>query len=177
MAFAGEGEYLPGEWCMFCKAAEKCRARAEANLKLAKEEFGLPPVLSDEEVEVLLPKLEEMIKWANDLLAYALDSAVNHGKQWAGYKLVEGRSNRRYADEDAVAKAAEDAGFKDIYRKTLINLGDMERLMGKKRFQEVLGKLVVKPPGKPNLVPVGDKRPAIIVNDVKSDFTEVKNNG
>lgn len=174
LAFAGEGEYHPGSWCLFCKAADRCRARAEANLKLAREEFGLPPLLSDEEIEALLPQLPDMVKWANDLQAYALDEAVNHGKHWDGFKLVEGRSIRRYADEEAVAKAAEENGYRDIYRRTLINLTDMERLMGKKRFNEILGAYIVKPPGKPTLVPVGDKRPAITVNDVNVDFKEEK---
>ena len=171
-AFAGEGEYLPGEWCMFCRAADKCRARAEANLKVAREEFGLPPLLTDEEVEALLPRLPDMVKWANDLQAYALDAAVNHGKQWNGFKVVEGRSIRKYADEDAVASAAEAYGYKDIYQKKLINLGDLEKLMGKKKFQEVLGAFIVKPPGKPTLVPVSDKRPALTITNVKEEFTE-----
>ena len=172
LAFAGEGEYHPGSWCLFCKAADRCRARAEENLKLAREEFGLPPLLTDDEIETLLPRLPDMVKWANDLQTYALDAAVNHGKHWDGFKLVEGRSIRRYADEEAVAKAAEENGYRDIYRKALINLGEMERLMGKKRFNEILGAYIVKPPGKPTLVPVGDKRPAITVNDVKADFKE-----
>lgn len=174
LAFAGEGEYHPGSWCLFCKAADRCRARAEENLKLAREEFGLPPLLTDEEIETLLPRLPDMVKWANDLQAYALDAAVNHGKHWDGFKLVEGRSIRRYADEEAVAKTAEENGYRDIYRRTLINLTDMERLMGKKKFNEILGAFVVKPPGKPTLVPIGDKRPAITVNDVKADFKEEK---
>lgn len=171
-AFAGEGEYLPGEWCMFCRAADKCRARAEANLKVAREEFGLPPLLTDEEVEALLPQLPDLVKWANDLQAYALDAAVNHGKQWNGFKVVEGRSIRKYADEDAVASAAEAYGYKDIYQKKLINLGDLEKLMGKKKFQEVLGAYIVKPPGKPTLVPVSDKRPALTITNVKEEFME-----
>lgn len=172
MAFAGEGEYLPGDWCLFCRAADKCRARAEANLKVAREEFGLPPLLTDEEVAALLPRLPDLVKWANDLQAYALDVAVNHGKQWNGFKVVEGRSIRKYADEDAVASAAEAYGYKDIYQKKLINLGDMEKLMGKKKFQEVLGAYIVKPPGKPTLVPVSDKRPALTITNVKDEFTE-----
>ena len=171
-AFAGEGEYLPGEWCLFCRAADKCRARAEANLKVAREEFGLPPLLTDEEVEALLPRLPDLVRWANELQAYALDAAVNHGKQWNGFKVVEGRSIRKYADEDAVANAAEACGYKDIYQKKLINLGDLEKLMGKKKFQEVLGAFIVKPPGKPTLVPVSDKRPALTITNVKEEFTE-----
>ena len=172
MAFAGEGEYLPGEWCMFCRAADRCRARAEANLKVAREEFGLPPMLTDEEVEALLPQLPEMVKWAQELLAYATEAAVNHGKQWDGFKVVEGRSVRKYADEEAVAEAAMANGYKDIYRKSLINLTEMERLMGKKKFQELLGAYIVKPPGKPTLVPVSDKRPALTVNNVNEEFAE-----
>ena len=172
MAFAGEGEYLPGEWCMFCRAADRCRARAEANLKVAREEFGLPPMLTDEEVEALLPQLPEMVKWAQELLAYATEAAVNHGKQWDGFKVVEGRSVRKYADEEAVAEAAMANGYKDIYRKSLINLTEMERLMGKNKFQEVLGAYIIKPPGKPTLVPVSDKRPALTANNVNEEFAE-----
>ena len=172
MAFAGEGEFLPGDWCMFCKAADRCRARAEANLQVAREEFGLPPMLTDEEVETLLPRLPEMVKWAQELLSYATEAAVNHGKQWDGFKVVEGRSIRKYADEEAVAEAAQGAGYKDIFKKTLINLTEMERLMGKKKFQELLGAYIIKPPGKPTLVPVSDRRPAITINNVKEEFTE-----
>lgn len=172
MAFTGEGDYLPGEWCMFCRAADRCRARAEANLKVAREEFGLPPMLTDEEVEALLPQLPEMVKWAQELLAYATEAAVNHGKQWDGFKVVEGRSVRKYADEEAVAEAAMANGYKDIYKKSLINLTEMERLMGKKKFQELLGAYIVKPPGKPTLVPVSDKRPALTANNVNEEFAE-----
>ena len=172
MAFAGEGDYLPGEWCIFCRAADRCRARAEANLKVAREEFGLPPMLTDEEVETLLPQLPELVKWAQELLAYATEAAVNHGKQWDGFKVVEGRSVRKYADEEAVAEAAMANGYRDIYRKSLINLTEMERLMGKKKFQELLGAYIIKPPGKPTLVPLSDRRPALTINNVKKEFTE-----
>ncbi len=173
MAYAGKGEFLPGEWCLFCKAADLCRERAEENLRVAREEFGLPPLLSDEEVEALLPRLPELVRWANGLLAYATEAAVNHGKQWDGYKVVEGRSVRKYADEEAVAEAAMANGYKDIFKKSLINLTEMEQLMGKKKFQEVLGKYIIKPPGKPALVPMSDKRPALTTNNVRDEFTEV----
>ena len=172
MAFAGEGAYLPGEWCLFCRVADRCRARAEANLKVAREEFGLPPMLTDEEVEALLPQLPELVKWAQELLVYATEAAVNHGKQWDGFKVVEGRSVRKYADEEAVAEAAMANGYRDIYRKSLINLTEMERLMGKKKFQELLGAYIIKPPGKPTLVPLSDRRPALTINNVKKEFTE-----
>jgi hypothetical protein len=173
LAFKGEGEYCPGEWCTFCRAAVKCRARAEEKLKLAQSEFRLPPLLSDAEIEDVLGKLNDITKWANDILAYATDAALNHGKQWSGYKIVAGRSVRKFKDEDAVAKAAKVNGYKDIYRQSLITLTEFEKLMGKAKFNEVLGDLVYKPPGKPTLVPISDKRPAINVSSAINDFNEI----
>ena len=173
LAFSGEGEYYPGDWCTFCRAAVKCRARAEEKLRLAQSEFRLPPLLSDAEIEDVLGKLNDITKWANDLLAYATDAAVNHGKQWSGYKVVAGRSIRKFKDEDAVAEAAKVNGYKDIYRQSLITLTEFEKLMGKPKFNEVLGDLIYKPPGKPTLVPVSDKRPAINVSNATNDFNEI----
>lgn len=170
MAFKGEGEYCPGEWCQFCRAAVKCRARAEEKLRIAEEEFKLPPLLTDTEIESILPMLPDITKWANDISAYALEMAVSHGKEWNGYKVVEGRSVRKYADEDAVAEAAKQNGYTDIYRKSLITLTEMQKLMGKKKFEEILGSFIIKPPGKPTLVPITDKRQAMNVSDAKNDF-------
>ena len=172
LAFKGEGEYVPGSWCTFCRAAVKCRARAEAKLKLAQYEFALPPLLTDAEIEDILSRLDDLTKWANEICAYALDAALNHGKEWRGFKLVEGRSNRKYTDEAAVVAAAQAAGYHDVYKKSLIPITEMERLMGKKTFIEVLGGLIVKPQGKPTLVPVSDKRPAITTTDAKQDFND-----
>lgn len=173
LAFKGEGEYCPGDWCTFCRAAVKCRARAEEKLKLAQSEFRLPPLLSDGEIEDVLGKLNDITKWANDLLAYATDAAVNHGKEWSGYKVVAGRSIRKFKDEDAVAEAAKANGYKDIYKQSLITLTEFEKLMGKAKFNEVLGDLVYKPPGKPTLVPVSDKRPALNVSNASNEFNEI----
>ena len=174
LAFKGEGEYTPGSWCQFCKAAVKCRARAEAKLQLARYEFAMPPLLSDEEIEDILLKLDDLTKWANEITAYAQDAAVNHGKVWRGFKLVESRTNRRYTDEEAVAQAANAAGYHDIYKKSLIPITEMERLMGKRTFAEVIGSLVEKPKGRPTLVPASDKRPAIVSTGAEQDFTDFK---
>jgi len=174
LAYKGEGEYSPGSWCQFCKAAVKCRARAEAKLDLARFEFAQPPLLSDAEIEEILGKLDDLTKWANEIMAYAQDAAINHGKEWAGYKLVESRTNRKYTDEDAVARAAASAGYRDIYKKTLISITEMEKLMGKQTFKEILGGLIAKPIGKPTLVPASDKRPAITTTGAKHDFNEFK---
>ena len=173
LAFKGEGEFQPGSWCTFCKAAVKCRARAEAKLQLAQYEFAMPPLLTDEEIEDILTRLDDLTKWANEIQAYAQNAAINHGKNWRGFKPVESRTNRKYTDEEAVAQAAKDAGYHDIYKHSLITIAEMERLMGKKTFAEVLGALVVKPQGKPTLVPASDKRPAITSSGAKQDFTEL----
>ncbi len=171
MAYNGEGEYLPGEWCTFCKAAVKCRARAEEKLKLAKLEFKAPPLLTDDEIEEVLVILPDLTKWANEVAAYATDEALNHGKVWEKFKIVEGRSVRKFKDEDAVAEAAKAAGYTDIFRQSLITLTEMQKLMGKDTFEKVMGNLIYKAPGKPTLVPRTDKRPEI--NGI-NEFDEIK---
>ena len=174
LAHKGEGEYLPGSWCQFCKAAVKCRARAEEKLQLARFEFAPPPLLSDEEIEDILAKLDDLTKWASEIQAYAQDAAINHGKVWQGFKLVSTRTNRRYTDEEAVIQAAKDAGYTDIFRKSLVPITEMEKLMSKKEFNRILGALVEKPQGRPTLVPVTDKRPALTNTGAGDDFTEFK---
>ena len=172
-AYQGEGEYMPGPWCTFCRASTRCRARADENLKLAQMEFKMPPLLTDSEIEEVLTILPDLTKWANEITAYATDAAVNHGKEWHGFKVVEGRSVRKYKDENAVAEKAVISGYKDIYRKSLIPMTEMQKLMGKTKFEEILGNLIYKPPGKPTLVPNSDKRPAINVADAKNEFNEI----
>lgn len=172
LAFDGGGDYAPGEWCQFCRAAVKCRARAESKLKLAALDFALPPLLSDEEIAEVLASIGDLTNWANEIMAYATDAAVRHGKQWPGFKVVEGRSNRKYSDEEAVAEAAKAAGYRDIYRQSLITVTEMEKLLGKPKFLEVLGGLILKPQGKPTLVPESDKRPAMNRSSAITDFME-----
>ena len=171
-AFRGEGEYCPGEWCIFCKAAVKCRARADDKLRLAQSEFKMPPLLTDAEIEDVLAKLPDIKKWADEIQEYALAKALA-GKEWTGFKLVEGRSVRKYTDERAVIEAANAAGYHDIYKQSLISITEMEKLMGKAEFSKVLGALVTKPQGKPTLVPDTDKRQAITVSNPKNEFSEI----
>lgn len=173
MAFEGKGEYIPGDWCTFCRAAVKCRARADEKLKLAQSEFKLPPLLTDNEIEEILSKLSDLTRWANEIVAYATDAAVNHGKEWNGFKVVEGRSNRKYKDEDKVAEVAKANGYKDIYRTSLITLTEMEKLMGKQKFKDILGDFIIKAPGKPTLVPLSDKRQALNVSSAKTEFNKI----
>ena len=173
MAYEGNGEYLPGEWCTFCKAAVKCRARAEEKMKLARMEFKMPPLLTDAEIEEVLTVLPDLTKWANEITAYATEAAIHHGKEWNGFKVVEGRSNRKYRDEQLVAEAAKEHGYTDIYRQSLIPMTEMQKLMGKSTFEEILGDLIYKPPGKPTLVPNTDKRPAMNVTNAENEFNEI----
>jgi len=168
LAFAGDGNFLCGEWCGFCKAKHECRARADANMELARYDFKLPPLLTDEEVEEILVRADDLVTWAADIKEYALQQAIS-GKKWNGWKLVEGRSNRRYTNETAVAGVITDAGF-DPYEHKVLGVTAMQKLLGKSRFDELLASYIEKPQGKPTLVPESDKRPAM--NTAKNDFME-----
>ena len=169
LASEGGGEYKAGDHCQFCKAKQICRKRAEYNLELAQYDFEKPDTLEDEEVEAILARVDEFISWANDVKEYAFNAAVA-GKEWTGWKLVEGRSNRKYVSEDAVADAVNRAGF-DPYERKVLGITAMTKLLGKTKFDELLGSLIEKPAGKPTLVPVSDKRPAL-KNSAQEDFKE-----
>ena len=173
MALMGAGEFKAGSWCRFCKARNQCRARAEEFLSLAKMEFQAPALLSDEEIAEVLKVADELAKWAADIYAFAQEQAIVHGKQWTGFKLVEGRSNRKYTSEEEVAEAAVGAGYTDIYKRSLVTITEMERIMGKSDFNRILGQLVYKPQGKVTLVPDSDKREAINKTTAAAEFQEV----
>jgi hypothetical protein len=118
LAYDGEGEFQCGDWCRFCKAKSECRKRAAANLEIAKYEFQEPPLLEDVEIAEILGKVDELAAWAADVKEYALRKAIN-GQEWPGWKLCEGRSVRRYVNEDAVARAVLDAGYSPYEEKIL----------------------------------------------------------
>ena len=172
LASKGEGEYTPGSWCRFCKARNQCRARAESFLELARMEFQPPALLSDEEIAEVMQKADELSRWASDIMAYATAAAINDGRHFDGFKIVEGRSVRKFTDTAAVEQASKDAGYTDIYNRTLITLTAFEKLMGKDTFQEILGKYVERSKGKLTLVPVSDKRPEVTITNVEDEFTE-----
>lgn len=168
LAYNGEGEFRSGDWCRFCKAKAECRERAKENLMLARYEFKEPSVLDDSEISEILTKVDTLTAWAADVKEYALRQAIS-GKEWRGWKLVEGRSNRKYTNEDAVAKTIQNAGF-DPYEHKVLGITAMQKLLGKSRFDELLTAYIEKPQGKPTLVPESDKRPAM--NTAKNDFME-----
>ena len=164
-----KGEFCAGEWCRFCKARYTCRKRSEYHMRLAERDFKQPDLLTDDEIADILPVAESLNSWVQDLMAYATQEAVD-GKHWPGYKLVAGRTVRKYTSEAEVIKAATDAGYSDIYKTTLLGVGDLEKRLGRKKFSEVLGKYVVKPQGAPTLVPETDPRKPY--SDAAGDFKE-----
>lgn len=158
----GAGETAAGEWCRWCPAKAVCRTRADENLKLAQYDFKEPELLEPEEIGEILKQAEELQKWTTDVQAYALQQALD-GEHFDGWKLVEGRSIRKYADDLKVAETLQAAGFPEaaLYERKLYGITAMEKVVGKKKLTEILGDLIIKPAGKPVLVPDSDKREAI----------------
>lgn len=175
LAFEGEGEFQPGTHCQFCRAKAVCKAFAEFNLEIAKYEFESPELLTDNDITDILTRADMFKNWLKAVEEHALDQAVNHDKCWPGFKLVEGRSNRIYSDAQAVATRLLEAGFAEdvIYTREVKGITAMEKALGKKEFALHLGDLIIKPPGKPTLVPLSDKRPEISsVQSAINDFTD-----
>jgi hypothetical protein len=175
-AFAGEGEFVPGDYCRFCRAKPTCKAHAQMHMQLATSEFLDPALIDDDAVSDILGRADVVKNWLSSVEAYALDQAVNHGKRWPGFKLVEGRSNRVYLDEKKIAAAVKKLGHSndEIYTKKLIGIGAMEKLLGKGVFAEKLNGLVAKPSGKPTLVFETDKRPELDSSAAAAkDFAEI----
>ncbi len=173
LAFAGEGDFAVGDHCRFCRARKVCRAKAESNLELAKYDFEDASLLTDEEIGEILQKADDLAHWVKDITDYALAEALK-GKKFDGWKLVEGMSRRKYADPDTIAMRLNTEGWEDseIYKpQELIGITEMTKLIGKAKFEKLLSDLIVKPEGKPTLVPESDKRPAISTADsARSDF-------
>ena len=200
MAFEGKGEQNPGEWCRFCRAKPVCKACMEEALALAKEEFldldagaladeaeetdatapynadtatpvfKQPGLVVFSELVKVLPTLNRISFWIESVFAFVSAEAINHGVPVEGYKVVEGRSKRIFTDTKAVVSAAEAEGYTDIYKQELLTLTEFEKMMGKKKFAEVLDEYVVKPPGKLALVPESDPRPAVDLSTAADEF-------
>lgn len=160
LAYKGEGEFAPSEEvCKFCRAKAQCKARADKNLKLFDE---APDVLllTPEDAGKILEQAGDIQSWLADLESL-VSSTLLAGQPVEGWKMVEGRSNRRFADELKVVDAMKAAGYDEslLYERKLITLTQMEKDFGKKAVAETLGELIVKPQGKPTLAPAKDKRP------------------
>lgn len=172
LAIKGEGELCAGEHCKFCKAQAICRAKADYNMKLAEYEFAEGKLLGMEEIADILNRIDDLVNWATKVKDYALEQALS-GVSYPGFKVVEGRSNRRYTDTEAIADILRNNNFNDpvIFKPSeLITLTNMEKLVGKKKLTELIGDYIEKPQGKPTLVPEDDKRP--VFNSAAEDFKE-----
>ena len=168
LAYEGQGEFEAGDHCQFCKVKATCRKRAEYAMELAKYEFAEGPTLEPDEIAEILPQIDTLVAWADDIKKYALNQALA-GVKFPGFKLVEGRSNRKYADEAAVARIVSEAGY-DPWEQKLAGITEMTKRLGKKRFEELLKGLLIKPEGKPVLVPKDDDR--LELNTAQNDFME-----
>ena len=171
-AFNGEGEFHAGDWCRFCKAKAICKERANSFIGLAHDDFIDPALLTDDEIEEVLAKSELLVSWANDVKDFALEEALK-GKKWKSFKLVAGRSNRKFSDDDIVIQKLENAGV-DPFEKKLMSITNLQKKLGKVKFDELLGELIIKPEGAPTLVSRNDKRAEIEISSAENDFKESK---
>lgn len=175
MAWNGEGELQPGDWCKFCTVKTRCRALYEEQIKIAKADFAEDPrMLSDEDIADIVRRAPSFTNWINSVTEYAQNQAVNEGKQWPGLKLVEGRSVRKWIDPDLAEKTIRERCPEIpndvLYTTKLSSLTTIERAVGKKEFSTLFADIVVKPAGTPTLVPDDDKRPAIGIQQAVKDF-------
>lgn len=163
LAYKGEGAFAPSEEnCRFCRARAQCRARAEENVRLAFFTDKKPPLITNEEVGDYLEKGEDVAKWLKDLKEYALKECLA-GKEVPGWKAVEGRGSREWTDMDKAFADLTEHGIDEaiLWERTPLTLAQVEKTVGKKEFQTLVGKYVVKNPGKPALAKESDKRPAV----------------
>ena len=179
LAFKGEGDFKPGLHCGFCRGKNRCKALADYNLEILQYEFRDSNLLEDGQISDILNREKMLTNWLTGITEYALIQATTHGKKWPGFKLVEGRSNRVFTDPKKVVElVTTSAGIPEdaMYNKKLIALGDVEALLGgKKAFNALLGEYVLKPKGKPALVPVTDKREEwSSADNATDDFAEIE---
>ena len=165
-AFEGVEEYKRGNHCDdgFCRARPICREYADEKLKAAVYEFKNPNMLTDDEIGEVLEMAEGLSKWSKLIKDYATQKALTEGAEFPGWKLVEGKSNRVWgADEDTISRSLAERGYsEDEFKpRSLLTITGIEKLVGKKSFNDILGGFVIKPPGNPTLVPFTDKREAI----------------
>lgn len=162
MAWRGEGTFCPGEHCRFCKAHPGCRGWQEKYGPLAGfEPLPQPAALSDEELGEWLQKVEGLVAYARELEDYA-QTALLEGRTLPGWKLVQGRSTRKWTDQDAAFRQMEADGIDEamLYTRTPISLTAAERMLGKKKFAEVMSAFITRAPGAPKLAKDSDPRPA-----------------
>jgi len=170
-AYKGLGKTVAGDHCRYCKVAPVCKALAAKNLEIAKMDFLEPNMLSDDELIEVYALLPSLTKWAKQVSDHVFKEALK-GTEFAGFKLVEGRSNRVVSDEASLAEMLRLEGLEDedIYNKKIKGVTDLTKKLGAKLFKEVVNPYLVKPAGAPTLVPLSDKRPALGAEQARLDF-------
>lgn len=177
-AFGAKGVFKAGAWCKFCRAKGQCLARAEhyAELEPIAEDNHDPRLIDSQQLGTFLTVAKELEDWAKDLQEYALSACLD-GKEVPGWKAVEGRGSRVFTDQEDAFEVLRENDIPDevLYNRVPLTLAQTEKAVGKKQFQELVGSLVEKKPGKPTLVPASDKRPAISNTTKATDiFTPIK---
>ena len=179
LAIEGQGELCSGEWCKFCKCRAKCKKLADDQLAVAQREFEdiavennilEPKNMTPDMLARILFIAPKFIDWFNEVQKYAMQAAINEDLKIPGYKLVEGRSVRQIFDTESVKEKLKTAGFseKDYLKpQELLGITALEKNVGKKLFNDLCGQFVVKPVGKPVLVPETDKRVALDVKQLR----------
>lgn len=172
-AYGKNGVQAPGEWCRFCKVKNSCKALA-AQCTATASRFEDPRLLTPKQMsEEVLPWLDIIKSWISSVEEYTLQQALD-GVSYPGFKLVEGRSNRKITDDSAVISLLAKEGYAEsefMKPATLCGIGDLEKLVGKKRFKALCGDYITKPQGKPTLTTSDDKRPAY--NSAAEDFKDI----
>lgn len=161
-AHLGRGEFVAGDHCQFCLARPTCAANFDYAMNTY-DPKNVPGIITPEQVAEVLRKEDNIKGWLNAITEFALKQALEVGTKWPGYKLVEGTSRREIKNEDEAAKILQEKGYQrsDYIRTSLIPMGEIEKLVGKKTFLILFKDVLHKPKGKPALVPVSDKRPAL----------------
>ncbi|NEZ76669.1 DUF2800 domain-containing protein [Clostridium botulinum] len=169
LAYEGKGEFCIGEHCGFCRVIAKCKAQEKHNMELAKYDFEEPKTLDNNDIGFILSRVDNLVNWASKVKEYALEQALQ-GEEFDGFKVVEGRSNRKWTDEDKIGEILLGQGFLEniIYTKKLTGITNMEKAIGKKEVNRLLGDYIIKPQGKPTLATITDKRP--VYNSAEADF-------
>lgn len=176
LAFEGKGYFEPGSHCRFCKIKATCRANRDHQLEIARHEFKNPDLLEPADIADVLDRYDSFLNWIKAVEEYALHEAVSNGAKWPGYKIVEGRSVRVYSDESKVQEVllANKMKPEEITKSKLLGITEMTKLLGMTDFNRLLSPLLIKPPGKPKLAPVSDKRPEFnSANAAREDFAGV----
>lgn len=147
-------EAVSGKWCKYCPGRNVCRQRSEDALSINVEKK--PELMTDAEIEELLPKLDFIIDYCASIKDYALKKAIE-GKKWKGYVLSESSTKRKISDEEAVKRILKEAGYCPEVTK-LMSIRELQKLVGKTKFNDLVGQYVIKPKGQPVLAPETDAK-------------------